>query len=96
MKFGGRNTYPDISIVQVPLGFEVKGLAYPGRESTYDSNSQVPTGYHNSREIFYVFGRYPKATESDIEYPVIDLVICHGDFLNANRAYVHENKHIKG
>ncbi len=92
----GRNSYPDISIVKIPEGYEVKGLAYPGRESTYDSNSQVPTGLHNGREIFYIFGRYPKDTENDKEYPVIDLVICHGDFLNADHKYVHKNKHIKG
>jgi len=92
----GRNSYPDISIVKIPEGYEVKGLAYPGRESTYDSNSQVPTGLHNGREVFYVFGRYPKDPEDEKEYPVIDLVICHGDFLNADHDYVHENKHVKG
>lgn len=92
----GRNSYPDITIVKTPEGFEVKGLAYPGRESTYDSNSQIPTGLHNGREIFYVFGRYPKDPEDDTEYPVIDLVICHGDFLNADHNYIHENKHVKG
>jgi hypothetical protein len=27
---------------------------------------------------------------------VIDLVICHGDFLNIDRDYLHENKHVKG
>ena len=28
---GGRNTYPDFRIVNLPEGYEVKGLAYPGR-----------------------------------------------------------------
>ena len=55
----GRNTYPDFSLVEYTEGYEVKGLAWPGRERNYDSNSQVPTGYHNGRQIFYVFGRYP-------------------------------------
>jgi len=55
----GRNTYPDFSIVEFMEGYEVKGLAWPGRERNYDSNSQVPTGKHNGRQIFYVFGRYP-------------------------------------
>ena len=93
---GGRNTYPDFVLVEFTEGFEIKGLAYPGPESTYDSNSQVPTGFHNGRDIFYVFGRYPSAEEAGVEYPVIDIVLCHGDFLNANHDYVHKNKSVKG
>src|SRR5260370_13213297 len=42
-----RNSYPDFRLVNIPEGYEIKGLAYPGREATYDSNSQVPTGFHN-------------------------------------------------
>ena len=91
----GRNTYPDITLVQTAEGYEIKGLAYPGRENSYDSNSQVPTGFHNGREIFYVFGRYPKEPQEK-EYPVIDLVICHGDLLNADHDYVHKNSLVKG
>ena len=93
---GGRNSYPDFTLVKFTEGYEIKGLAWPGRESTYDSNSQVPTGYHNGRDIFYVFGRYPKADETGREYPVIDLVVCHGDFLNADHEYIHKNKSVKG
>jgi hypothetical protein len=81
---GGRNSYPDFILVQHTEGYEIKGLAWPGRESSYDCNSQVPTGYHNGRDVFYVFGRYPKAESQGTEYPVIDLVLCHGDFLNAD------------
>ena len=100
---GGRNTYPDFSLVEHTEGYEIKGLAWPGRERDYDSNSQVPTGLHNGRQIFYVFGRYP-ADLSEYEnlgngrrqYPVVDLVICHGDFLNADHNYVHKNKSVKG
>lgn len=92
---GARNTYPDFRLVASPEGFEVKGLAYPGRETNYDCNSQVPSGSHNGRTIYYVFGRYPAEPDGD-EYPVLDLVICHGDFLNADHTYVHENKHILG
>jgi len=87
----GRNTYPDFCLVEAAEGYEVKALAWPGREKDYDSNSQVPTGYHNGRQIFYVFGRYPAditpyATQNSghKQYPVIDLVLCHGDFLNAD------------
>jgi hypothetical protein len=99
----GRNTYPDFRMVNSADGFEVKGLAWPGRERDYDCNSQVPSGFHNGRQVFYVFGRYPAdlsqyATQVGGRrcYPVIDLVICHGDFLNADREYVHKNKSVKG
>ena len=79
-EIGGRNSYPDFRIVSVTEGYELKGLAYPGRDASFDSNSQVPTGFHNGRSIYYVFGRYPKRPDGN-EYPVLDLVICHGDFL---------------
>lgn len=91
----GRNSYPDFTLVHYPEGYEVKGLRWPGREASYDSNSRVPIGMHNGREIYYVFGRYP-ANADDDEYPVVDLVICHGDFLNADHSYVHENKSFRG
>jgi hypothetical protein len=90
-----RNSYPDFRLVQIAEGYEVKGLAYPGRETTFDSNSQVPTGFHNGRTIFYVFGRYP-AESDEPDYPVYDLVVCHGDFLNADHTYVHKNRSIRG
>ncbi len=92
---GGRNSFPDFRIVQIAEGYEVKGLAYPGREVNYDCNSQVPAGSHNGRAIFYVLGRYPAVPDGD-SYPVLDLVICHGDFLNADHDYVHKNRSIKG
>jgi len=100
---GGRNTYPDFTLVEFTEGYEIKGLAWPGRERDYDSNSQVPTGYHNGRQIYYVFGRYPAdltpyadSGAGKRQYPVVDLVICHGDFLNADHEYVHKNKSVKG
>jgi hypothetical protein len=98
-----RNAYPDFCLVEFTEGFEIKGLAWPGRERDYDSNSQVPSGQHNGREIFYVFGRYPAdltiyADQGNgrRQYPVVDLVICHGDFLNSDHNYVHKNKSVKG
>ena len=91
----GRNSYPDFRIVSISEGYEVKGLAYPGREANYDCNSQVPTGSHNGRTIFYVFGRYPCDPDGDT-YPVLDLVICHGAFLNADHEYIHKNRSVKG
>ena len=92
---GGRNSYPDFRMVQYTDGYELKGLAYPGRDATFDSNSQVPTGFHNGRHIYYVFGRYPREPDGD-SYPVIDLVICHGDFMNADHDYVYKNRNVKG
>jgi hypothetical protein len=92
---GGRNSYPDFRLVATTNGFEVKGLAYPGRETNYDCNSQVPSGNHNGRTIHCVFGRYPAEPDGD-SYPVLDLVVCHGDFLNADHTYVHKNKSVKG
>lgn len=91
----GRNSYPDFTLVDFPEGFEVKGLAWPGREASYDSNSRVPTGHHNGRTVFYVFGRYPSKIDENT-YPVVDLVVCHGDFLNADHDYVHKNKSFRG
>ncbi len=90
----GRNSFPDFRLVEYTDGYEVKGLAYPGRWKSYDSNSQVPTGLHNGRTIYYVFGRYPKQPDGDM-YPLVDLVICHGDFLNADHTYIHENKAVR-
>jgi hypothetical protein len=58
----GRNSYPDFRLVNSPEGFELKGLAYPGRDASYDCNSQVPCGEHNGRQVYYVFGRYPVFT----------------------------------
>lgn len=91
----GRNTYPDFRLVHSPEGFELKGLAYPGREADYDCNSQVPRGEHNGRQVFYVFGRYPTKPDGN-KYPVLDLVICHGSFLNADNTYEHKNKSFRG
>ncbi len=92
----GRNKYPDFSLVHSPEGFEIKGLKFPGRVASYDANSQIPTGKHNGRDIFYVFGRYPANPLRKNEYPVHDLLLCHGDFLNVDHDYVHKNKSVKG
>ena len=98
---GGRNSYPDFRLVEFTEGYEIKGLACPGRERDFDANSNMPTGFHNGRQVFYIFGRYPSNTSeyqttNGTEYPVMDLVICHGDFMSANLDYVHKNKHISG
>jgi hypothetical protein len=93
----GRNSYPDIRLIHTPEGFELKALAYPGRQASFDANSQVPTGQHRGRTVFYVFGRYPRdAAKTERQYPLIDLVICHGDFLNADHSYAHKNDSVRG
>ncbi len=89
-----RNTYPDFRMVKFTEGFEIKGLEFPGRIADFDCNSQIPAGFHNGRSIYYVFGRYPKSTET--RYPVLDLVLCHGDLLNARHDYIHKNKSFRG
>ena len=94
-EIGGRNSYPDFRMVKSAEGYELKGLAYPGRSTSFDNNSQAPRGFHNGRNIYYVFGRYPKNPDGD-EYPVLDLVICHGNFLNIDYEYIHKNKSVKG
>jgi len=91
----GRNSYPDFRLVRFSEGFELKGLAYPGREADYDCNSQVPCGEHNGRQVYYVFGRYPMNPDGN-RYPVLDLVLCHGSLLNADNTYVHKNKSFRG
>lgn len=90
-----RNAYPDFTLVNEAVGFEIKGLGFPGRDADYDCNSQVPSGMHNGRTIYYVFGRYPSVKTGD-DLAVHDLVFCHGDFLNADHNYKHVNKNLKG
>ncbi|MFH8678128.1 hypothetical protein [Streptomyces lydicus] len=90
-----RNSYPDFALVDHFEGYEVKGLKHPGRHLDFDCNSQIANGSHQGRSIYYVFGRYPARTSSN-EYAVEDLVICHGDFLNADRTYEHLNKSFAG
>lgn len=91
----GRNTYPDFRLVRHTEGYELKGLAYPGREADYDCNSQIPCGEHNGRQVYYVFGRYPAKPDGN-RYPVLDLVVCHGSCLNADNEYAHKNKSFRG
>ncbi|MEU6310078.1 hypothetical protein [Streptomyces sp. NPDC047014] len=85
-----RNKYPDYIMIDYLEGYEVKGLEAPGRQADFDCNSQLATGRHGDRSVYYIFGRYPKEFEGD-QFPVLDLVICHGDFLNAHHHYVHKN-----
>ena len=90
-----RNAYPDFKIVRHPEGYELKGLAYPGRTANFDCNSRPPCGEHNGRQVYYVFGRYPARTDGN-HYPVLDIVVCHGSFLNADSTYEHRNESFRG
>ena len=91
----GRNSYPDLTLVNAPEGIEVKGLATPGRDASFDGNSQVARPTHNGRTIYYAFGRYPASPEGN-NFPVVDLVIVPGSFLNADDAYEHKNTSTRG
>ena len=91
----GRNSYPDFRLVRHAEGYEIKGLAYPGRDASYDCNSRIPCGEHNGRQVYHVFGRYPARPDGN-RYPVLDLVVCHGSFLNADNSYVHKNRSFRG
>ncbi len=91
----GRNSYPDFRLPKLAEGFELKGLAYPGREANYDCNSRIPCAEHDGLQVYYVFGRYPRNPDG-ARYPVLDLVLCHGSFLNAETAYVHKNRSFRG
>lgn len=77
----GRNGYPDFVMSDVAEGYELKGLALPGRKSI-DSNSRYPKPQDRGREIFYVFGRYP--TTTDMTLGLSDFIICHASFINAH------------
>ncbi len=77
----GRNGYPDFVLSDHAEGYELKGLALPGRK-TIDSNSRYPKAIYRGREIYYVFGRYP--TTTDLQLPLSDLLICHASFINAH------------
>jgi hypothetical protein len=40
--------------------------------------------------------KFRQATTTDVTYSTFSVVICHGDFLNADHEYVHKNKSVKG
>lgn len=94
-----RNSYPDFVLPSPAEGYEVKGVESGGRSNRgsrdFDCNSQVPKGRFNERDIYYVFGRYPTWQQGTSRYPITDLVICHGDFLNADRGPIPSNQSLK-
>jgi hypothetical protein len=91
----GRNGYPDLKLTDTPDGFEVKSLAHPGRIETMDTNSRPPGGFHDGREIYYVFGRYLRDPPKSLSGEVRDFVLYHGDLVDPSRDYVHKNRSFK-
>lgn len=47
----GRNIYPDFCLVEKPEGYEIKGLAYPGREKI-----MMPTAMY--QQVFIMDDRF--------------------------------------
>ncbi|MFJ6674494.1 hypothetical protein ACIQMJ_25620 [Actinosynnema sp. NPDC091369] len=91
----GRNTYPDFSIDGTDEAYEVKGITVGSRERDFDSNSALPSGVHQGRQVFYVFGRYDNDKVGG-ENPVVhDIVIVHGSFLNAGQGFVAANRSLR-
>ncbi|MGV3713248.1 hypothetical protein [Pseudolysinimonas sp.] len=84
----GRNRYPDFPIPGTTEAYEVKGITVGSREKDFDSNSALPSGSHDGRDVFYVFGRYESVGPKTV---VRDLVIAHGSLLNAGGGFDAKN-----
>jgi len=99
----GRNSYPDFWVgddVHGPVeGYEIKSLAFangrPARKD-YDSNSTIPSGRKEGRDVFLVFFLYTGSGADP--RPVHSLCIAHGDLINADHdvAAAHVNEGIEG
>ncbi len=87
----GRNSYPDFwvgSRQRQPVeGYEVKSLSFskgkPARKD-YDSNSTIPSGRKEGKDIFLVFFLY--TGKGAQPRPVHSLCIAHTDFINCDHA----------
>ncbi|NJS35722.1 MAG: hypothetical protein HC765_03655 [Brachymonas sp.] len=90
----GRHGYPDFVLAEHPSGYEVKGLAYPGRSADFDCNSQLPLATQDGKQVYYIFGRYPVTREQ--EFPVHDIVLCSAAFLNAQTENTNTNQSFRG
>ena len=99
----GRNSYPDFWVgdqAKPPVeGYEIKSLAFakgkPARRD-YDSNSTIPSGRKDGRDIFLVFFLYT-GSGANLR-PVHSLSIAHTDLINADHdaAAAHVNEGIDG
>jgi len=90
----GRHVYPDFVLSEHPSGYEVKGLAVPGRIADFDCNSQLPLAFQDGKTVYYIFGRYPSSTS--LEFPVHDLVLCSASLLNAETVNTNTNQSFRG
>ena len=103
LKPQGRNSYPDFWVgddIQTPVeGYEIKSLAFtrnrPARKD-YDSNSTIPCGRKDDKDVFIVFFLYTGSGANP--RPVHSLCIAHGDLINADHAVAaaHVNEAIQG
>lgn len=91
----GRNTYPDFSIDGTGEAYEVKGITVGSRERDFDSNSALPSGVHQGKQVFYVFGRYDNDRTGGTNPTVHDIAIVHGSFLNAGQGFVAANRSLR-
>ena len=99
----GRNSYPDFWVGDEgnsPLeGYEVKSLSFangkPARKD-FDSNSTIPSGRKQDRDVFLVFFLYTGKGRS--LRTVHSLNIAHTDVINADHALAarHANEAIRG
>ncbi|EIC19365.1 hypothetical protein [Thiorhodovibrio frisius] len=99
----GRNSYPDFWVGDdqaTPIeGYEIKSLAFakgrPARRD-YDSNSTIPAGRKNGREVFLVFFLYTGSGANP--RPIHSLSIAHADLINMDHetAAAHVNEGIDG
>ena len=90
----GRHGYPDFVLTAHASGYEVKGLAVPGRSADFDCNSQLPLALQDGRTVYYIFGRYPNSNQ--LEFPVHDLVLCSASFFNAETENSNTNQSFRG
>jgi hypothetical protein len=93
----GKNSWPDFVLEDFDEGYELKGLIVGkgGRWRDFDANSRLPKGTHEGRQIFYVFGRYPRVGGPQ-GVSLSDLVICEGSFLSREGQLVHKNTSVDG
>lgn len=99
----GRNRYPDFWVGTDEIapceGYEIKSLAFakgkPARRD-YDSNSTIPAGRKEGRDVFLVFFLYTGAGADP--RPVHSLCIAHADLINMDHeiAAAHVNEGIDG
>lgn len=98
----GRNSYPDFwtgSAEQLPQeGYEIKALSFSGEKPArrdYDSNSTVPSGTKDGKEVFLVFFLYTGSGRNPRK--VHTLSIAHGSLINADHevAAAHMNESIR-